>query len=88
MHSLLAERIRADLFKSVDLAIAKFESSDLSGIIELDILLKINKLTLELLSEHMDMDTFSALYDEANESVTGSGKVYTPYSKRSLSSAT
>ena len=77
MHSLLAERIRADLFKSVDLAIAKFESSDLSGIIELDILLKINKLTLELLSEHMDMDTFSALYDEANESVTGSGKVET-----------
>ena len=75
MHSLLAERIRADLFKSIDLAIAKFESSDLTGIIELDILLKINKLTLELLSEHMDMDTFSALYDEANESMSGSGKV-------------
>ena len=75
MHSLLAERIRADLFKSVDLAIAKFESSDLTGIVELDILLKINKLTLELLSEHMDMDTFSALYDEANESVSGTGKV-------------
>ena len=75
MHTLIGERIRADLFKSVDLAIAKFESSDLSGIIELDILLRINRLTLELLSEHVDIDPFSAIYDEANESVSSSGKV-------------
>lgn len=42
LNKLITQRINADMQKSLDLAISKFEGGDITGVIELDGLLQVN----------------------------------------------
>ena len=66
LNRLISQRINNSLQKSLDYAISKFEAGDITGIVELDALLKVNKLTHQLLSENLALDDFR--YDEPRTS--------------------
>lgn len=72
LSRLVAQRITTMLQKSLKWTIEKFESGDLTGIIELDNLIRINKLTHKLLSKHLVLEDFDALFKEADQNVTSS----------------
>ncbi|KAJ8936438.1 hypothetical protein NQ318_015584 [Aromia moschata] len=50
LNKLITQRINADMQKSLDLAISKFEAGDITGVTELDGLLQVNRLCHKLLS--------------------------------------
>ncbi|TMS17685.1 Cytoplasmic FMR1-interacting protein 2 [Larimichthys crocea] len=66
LNRLITQRISAAMYKSLDHAISRFESEDLTSIVELEWLLEINRLTHRLLSKHMTLDSFDAMFREAN----------------------
>ena len=59
LSKLIAQRITSMLQKSLRASIEKFESGDLTGIVELDALIRINKLTHKLLSKHLLLEDFA-----------------------------
>ena len=61
-----------DFEKSIEFALFNFESGDLSGIVELEQLLEINKLTHKLLSKHLELDPFENMLSEVNSIIGGS----------------
>jgi cytoplasmic FMR1 interacting protein len=70
VSKLLGQSMRHHLSCSVDAAITRYESSDLTCIIELDTLLKISRLTHNLLSKFItDMDPFDEIFSEVDEAV-------------------
>ena len=72
---LITQRITKDIHCSLDHAISKFESSDLAGIVELDQMIEINRLTHKLLSRFLYLDPFDNILHEANESVEKMGRI-------------
>ncbi|XP_034233403.1 cytoplasmic FMR1-interacting protein-like [Thrips palmi] len=69
LNKLITQRINADMHKSLDLAISKFEAGDITGIVELDGLLEVNRLAHKLLSRFLALDEHDAMYREANHNV-------------------
>ncbi|XP_072014112.1 cytoplasmic FMR1-interacting protein 1-like [Amphiura filiformis] len=69
LSKLLKQRLTAAMQKSLDYAITKFEASDLTHIVELDVLLEVNKLTHRLLSKHVHLADFECMLQEANNNV-------------------
>lgn len=69
LNKLITQRINADMQKSLDLAISKFESGDITGVVELDGLLQVNRLTHKLLSKWLALDEYDAMFREANHNV-------------------
>lgn len=67
---LISQRMNTAIFKSLEVAIARFQSSDLTGIMELEAIIDCNRLCHRMLSEHLDLDNFDALLREANNLVT------------------
>ncbi|VDP18473.1 unnamed protein product, partial [Echinostoma caproni] len=67
---LISQRMNTSIFKSLEVAIARFQSSDLTGIMELEAIIDCNRLCHRMLSEHLDLDNFDALLREANNLVT------------------
>lgn len=70
LNRLITQRISAAVYKSMELAIGRFESEDLTSIVELDGLVEINKMTHKLLSRFMTLDSFDAMFREANHNVS------------------
>uniref|UniRef100_A0A672NHS8 Cytoplasmic FMR1-interacting protein 2-like n=1 Tax=Sinocyclocheilus grahami TaxID=75366 RepID=A0A672NHS8_SINGR len=70
LNRLITQRISAAMYKSLDQAISRFESEDLTSIVELEWLMEINRLTHRLLSKHMTLDSFDAMFREANHNVS------------------
>uniref|UniRef100_A0A8C3RUR4 Uncharacterized protein n=1 Tax=Chelydra serpentina TaxID=8475 RepID=A0A8C3RUR4_CHESE len=70
LNRLITQRISAAVYKSMELAIGRFESEDLTSIVELDGLVEINKMTHKLLSRYMTLDSFDAMFREANHNVS------------------
>uniref|UniRef100_A0A8K9XZH3 Cytoplasmic FMR1 interacting protein 2 n=1 Tax=Oncorhynchus mykiss TaxID=8022 RepID=A0A8K9XZH3_ONCMY len=70
LNRLVTQRISAAMYKSLDQAISRFESEDLTSIVELEWLMDINRLTHRLLSKHMTLDSFDAMFREANHNVS------------------
>jgi cytoplasmic FMR1 interacting protein len=70
LNALLGQRLQTNMLKAISLAISKFEASDLCSIVELQMLLDINKLTHQMLSEHVCLDSWTAMFNEANQSVS------------------
>uniref|UniRef100_A0A673WG49 Cytoplasmic FMR1 interacting protein 2 n=1 Tax=Salmo trutta TaxID=8032 RepID=A0A673WG49_SALTR len=70
LNRLITQRISAAMYKSLDQAISRFESEDLTSIVELEWLMDINRLTHRLLSKHMTLDSFDAMFREANHNVS------------------
>merc|ERR1712223_2364587 len=69
LNRLICQRINNSLQKSLDLAISRFEAGDIEPIVELEALLKVNKLTHKLLSENLALDDYNAMLEEANHNV-------------------
>ncbi|KAK7888761.1 hypothetical protein WMY93_024321 [Mugilogobius chulae] len=70
LNRLITQRVSAALHKSMELAINRFESEDLTSIMELDGLLEINRLTHQLLCKFLTLDSFNAMFREANHNVS------------------
>uniref|UniRef100_A0A672H8X9 Cytoplasmic FMR1 interacting protein 1 n=1 Tax=Salarias fasciatus TaxID=181472 RepID=A0A672H8X9_SALFA len=64
------QRIGTALYKSLELAINRFESEDLTSIMELEGLLEINRMTHKLLSKFLTLDSLDAMFREANHNVS------------------
>ncbi|XP_071846795.1 cytoplasmic FMR1-interacting protein 2-like isoform X2 [Apostichopus japonicus] len=69
LNRLITQRISTSMQKSLELAIARFESSDLTFIVELQNLLEVNRLTHTLLSKYLKLSDFEAMMREANHNV-------------------
>ncbi|KAJ8027992.1 Cytoplasmic FMR1-interacting protein 2 [Holothuria leucospilota] len=69
LNRLITQRISTSMQKSLELAIARFESSDLTSIAELESLLEVNRLTHSLLCKHLKLADFEAMMREANHNV-------------------
>lgn len=70
LNRLISQRINASLQKSLDNAISKFESGDLTGIVELEALIECNRLTHKLLAKYLSLNDFDAMFREANHNVS------------------
>uniref|UniRef100_H3B436 Cytoplasmic FMR1-interacting protein n=1 Tax=Latimeria chalumnae TaxID=7897 RepID=H3B436_LATCH len=70
LNRLITQRISAAMYKSLDQSISRFESEDLTSIVELEWLLEINRLTHRLLCKHLTLDSFDAMFREANHNVS------------------
>ncbi|KAL3312959.1 Cytoplasmic FMR1-interacting protein 2 [Cichlidogyrus casuarinus] len=75
---LLAQRMNKAVFKSLEYALQRFTSGDLTGIVELELGLECNRLCHRMLSEHLKLDDFDSLLEEAN------GKVVSPMAKSTV----
>lgn len=69
LNRLIRQRLALAMNKSIDTAIGRFESEDLTGVIELQTLLGISKLTHQMLSDHITLDSYDSMFREANNSV-------------------
>ncbi|KAJ3209046.1 Cytoplasmic FMR1-interacting protein 2 [Dinochytrium kinnereticum] len=67
---LLCQMINQYVRKSLDVAISRFEGSDLSYIMELDCLIKSLKKSHELMSKRLKLDCFDDIFAEVNESLS------------------
>ncbi|VEL17036.1 unnamed protein product [Protopolystoma xenopodis] len=72
LSRLICQRMNRAIFSSLDHAIKRFRSSDLTGIVELEAMIEINRVCHKMLSEHLELDDFDALFQEANNLVTSS----------------
>uniref|UniRef100_A0A8C6TL09 Cytoplasmic FMR1-interacting protein n=1 Tax=Neogobius melanostomus TaxID=47308 RepID=A0A8C6TL09_9GOBI len=70
LNRLITQRVSAALYRSMELAINRFESEDLTSIMELDGLLEINRLTHKLLCKFLTLDSFDAMFREANHNIS------------------
>jgi cytoplasmic FMR1 interacting protein len=61
LNRLICQRINNSLQKSLDHAISRFEAGDITGIVELNALIKVNRYAHKLLSKHLALDDFSNL---------------------------
>lgn len=79
LNKLISQRINVDIQKSLELAICRFEASDLTGVVELEALLQVNRLCHKLLvTEGLALDDFDSMLKEANHNVL------TPYGRITL----
>lgn len=69
LNKLISQRINADMQKSLELAICRFEASDITGVVELEALLRVNRLCHKLLSQYLSLDDFECMLKEINHNV-------------------
>lgn len=69
LNRLVAQRLGAALQRSLELAVARFEAQDITGVVELEGLLSVNRMTHKLLSKFVTLDDFDAMLREANHNV-------------------
>jgi len=79
ISQLMAQRMEASIKKSLELAIGRFDASDLTQILELDALIQHNKIAHELLSHDLALSSFDELLAQADESssLTLGGRILT-----------
>ncbi|PAA60176.1 hypothetical protein BOX15_Mlig029510g1 [Macrostomum lignano] len=77
LNRLISQRCNKSLLASLETAVRLFESRDITGILELDCLVGLARLTHRLLSEAgLSLDDFDSLLSEANEEVSSAcGKI-------------
>ncbi|KAM3956068.1 cytoplasmic FMR1-interacting protein Sra-1 [Aphomia sociella] len=67
--ALVAQRINADMHRALDAAVAKFEAGDITGVVELEGLIAVNRLCHKLLSRYLTLDEFEATLRESDHGV-------------------
>ncbi|XP_032879162.1 cytoplasmic FMR1-interacting protein 1 isoform X2 [Amblyraja radiata] len=70
LNRLITQRISTAMYKSLELAITRFESEDLTSIVELEGLVEVNRMSHKLLSKYLTLDSFDAMFREANHNVS------------------
>ncbi|XP_059150465.1 cytoplasmic FMR1-interacting protein-like [Physella acuta] len=69
LNSLISSMVNGLIQKSLDVAITRFEAGDITGIMELEGLLEVNRRAHKLMSEHLSLTDFDAMLLEANNNV-------------------
>jgi cytoplasmic FMR1 interacting protein len=71
LNLLLSQRINNYFRRNIDNAIARYEAKDICAIVELDLQLRVIKLTHELLSQHLEtLDPYDSIFNEINGSTS------------------
>nr|KAG5711988.1 hypothetical protein BaRGS_026429 [Batillaria attramentaria] len=70
LNRLIGQQITVAIQTSLDVAIARFEAGNLTGIMELEGLLECNRLAHRLLGEYLELNDFDSMLREANQSVS------------------
>lgn len=63
----VTQTVNQHLRKSLDVAISRFESSELGNVVELDNLIENARLAHRLMSEHLDLDAFDDMLIEIDD---------------------
>ncbi|KAG4093054.1 cytoplasmic FMR1-interacting [Neocallimastix lanati (nom. inval.)] len=70
ISKIISENMANYMKNSLDYIIAKFEQSDLTGIIDLDIMLQSSKAAYELMSKHLTLEPFESLLMQIDETLS------------------
>ncbi|KAJ3433774.1 cytoplasmic fmr1-interacting protein-related [Anaeramoeba flamelloides] len=70
LTELISQRMNNILRQNIDWAIKKFESSDITGIMDLEYDLTNIQIVHRLLSEYLTLDSFDSMFQEVNESAS------------------
>ncbi|XP_066016984.1 cytoplasmic FMR1-interacting protein 2 [Pocillopora verrucosa] len=70
LNKLITQRLNNAMIKSLDCAIARFESGDICGVVDLENLIEVNRMTHQLLSKSVKLIPFKNMLGEANHSVS------------------
>ncbi|CAI2731058.1 unnamed protein product [Schistosoma spindalis] len=70
INRLICQRMTKAIYKSIEVAISRFHSSDITGIIELEAAIECNRLCHRMLSEQLELDDFDALLREADNLIS------------------
>lgn len=70
LHYLIAQRLEANLRQDIDATIERFEAGDITGVVQLEDALRVQRKLHKLLSEHVTLDRFDVIYNEINESTS------------------
>ncbi|XP_059150444.1 cytoplasmic FMR1-interacting protein-like isoform X1 [Physella acuta] len=70
LNKLISQLVNAALQKALDVAISRFEGGDITGIIELEGLIEVNRLAHKLMGEYLLLNDFDAMLKEANHNVS------------------
>ncbi|XXG67953.1 hypothetical protein AAC387_Pa06g1174 [Persea americana] len=69
-RSLIAQRMNKIFRDNIDFLFDRFESQDLCAVVELQQLMDILKLSHQLLSEHLSIDSFTFMLSEMQENIS------------------
>ena len=69
LNAMLRQRLHGHLRQNIENAIRQFESSDLTGIIELEQQLTVIRSTHKLIAERVELEPFSLMMLEVNDSI-------------------
>ncbi|KAK2551270.1 Cytoplasmic FMR1-interacting protein 2 [Acropora cervicornis] len=70
LNKLISQRLNNAMIRSLDCAIGRFESGDICGVVDLENLLEVNRMTHKLLSKCAKLVPFKNMLGEANHSVS------------------
>lgn len=70
LNLLIGQHINNYIYRDIDVAIKRFESSDATGIIELERVLSVIRGTHASLSEYLSLDNYSSMLNETNDSTS------------------
>ncbi|CAH3019681.1 unnamed protein product [Porites evermanni] len=70
LNKLITQRLNNAMIRSLDCAIGRFESGDICGVVDLENLLEVNRMTHQLLSKCVKLIPFKNMLGEANHSVS------------------
>jgi len=67
---LITQRINKKLRANIDYVISRYEASDLSSVVELELLLNTIRLQRDLMGEILDVDSWDLLFREGNDNAS------------------
>lgn len=70
LSKIIAENMSINMKNSLDQIITKFEQSDLSGIIDLDLMLQSSKMAYEFMGKHLTLEPFESLLMQVDETIS------------------
>jgi len=70
LNFLIGQHINNTFYRDIEVAIKRFESGDISGVVDLETLLNVMERTHSLLSDHLELDVFDTILSEVNESIS------------------
>ena len=66
LNRLMTQQMKKHLMKNLEAVINRFETSGVAGVKELEMMLNSLSLTHELLSEHLELDSFEGMLKQVN----------------------
>lgn len=70
LNYIITQRMNINIRENILALIKKFESQELTGIVELEVMLESVKITHQLLSRHLALDSFESVFAEVNDSTS------------------